>query len=125
MATSELKDQSGRSESESSVSDTCESSDSEGDPDFDILEDTRASFSRLSVKKKAKARLVSIHTLCKLLIYHHIKIIWMSGFVCLYSRCVSKEMVEETEGVPKLNVPGIDKEDQKDCDIVQQMIEGL
>ncbi|KAG5538004.1 hypothetical protein RHGRI_025183 [Rhododendron griersonianum] len=45
-------------EEEESDTEECDSDDSDEDPTFDAVEETRSSFSRLSIKKKSKSRIV-------------------------------------------------------------------
>ncbi|XP_059643882.1 zinc finger CCCH domain-containing protein 62-like [Cornus florida] len=45
-------------EEDESNTEDCDSDDSQEDPTFDVLEETRSSFSRLSIKKKSKSRIV-------------------------------------------------------------------
>lgn len=120
MSISELEYISEKSESELSDTDTY---DSEDDPNFDILEETKSSFSKLSINKKAKPRLDFILKLffCLFIILRTRSV----GLYGLFSRYnISKEMNEETEEVQKQIVPELDKQDQKCYDIVRQIIEG-
>ncbi|PSS07301.1 Zinc finger CCCH domain-containing protein [Actinidia chinensis var. chinensis] len=82
-------------EDESDAQDS-DSDDSEEDPTFDVVEETRSSFSTLSIKKKSKSPIIR----------------------------ETEESDEEVSDVVELVVPELNEEDQKSFEFVQTIIEG-